>query len=111
MGQNVIFFDAVNMFVLSQAPITVAENVGTGNVQICVNLNLPNPPSTVAMSVTVTTTDINACEYLNMSIYYCIKRIVFLMHDPKNHDCLITFHSHWRGIQFTSDNNTVIPCK
>ena len=81
MGHNVIFFDAVNMFVLSQALITVAENVGTGNVQICVNLILPNPPSTVAMSVTVTTTNMNAGEYLNMSIYYCFKRIVFLMHD------------------------------
>ena len=83
MGHNVIFFDAVNMFVLSQALITVDENVGTGNVQICVNLILPNPPSTVAMSVTVTTTNMNAGEYMNMSIYYCIKRIVFLMHDQK----------------------------
>ena len=35
-GQNVIFFDAVNMFVLSQAPITVAENVGTGNFHIII---------------------------------------------------------------------------
>ena len=83
MGQNVIFFDAVNMFVLSQAPITVAENVGTGNVQICVNLILPNPPSSVATSVTVTTTNMNAGEYLNMSIYYCFKKMVFLMHDQK----------------------------
>ena len=79
-----LFFYAVNMFVFSQTSYPVAENVTTGIVQVCATLILPNPPSTVAMSVMVSATNNNASEYLNMRVYYYIKRIVFLMHDEKN---------------------------
>ena len=56
------------MFVFSQASYPVAENVASGNVQVCARLILPSPPSTVAMSVEVSASNINAGEYLNMRV-------------------------------------------
>ena len=73
-----LFFYAVNMFVFSQTSYLVAENVVTGNVQACARLILPNPPSTVAMSVMVSAINNNASEYLNMRVYYYIKELCFL---------------------------------
>ena len=56
------------MFVFSPVAYQVAENVASGNVQVCARLILPNPPSTEAMSVEVSAIDNNASEYLNMRV-------------------------------------------